>query len=208
MTYSVLARSGHCLAVATASYSLAVGNAVPALAPGVGAVISQAWTNRSLRHHALAGLRRGEGAETAIAALAATDDGWDKRQVALLPLDGSGAVHTGDACTDWAGSIVGEDFVVAGNFLTGPAVLSAMAGQLASIPPAGTLALAQTVVAALQAGEAAGGDSRGKQSASLLVCANGAGDIAPPDLLIDLRVDDSRDPLTELARLLAVWAAG
>lgn len=208
MTYSLVARNGSYLAAATASYSLGVGNAVPGLAPGVGAVISQAWTNRALRHHALDGLRSGLTAGEVLASLNEYDGGWSKRQVALLPAVGPGVAHTGDSCTGWAGSVSGGDFVVAGNLLTGPEVLEAMVSSLSGGFDPAPLAFAKSVLRALQAGEAAGGDSRGKQSACLLVCSNVADDSWPPDLMIDLRVDDSPEPLAELSRLLDLWREG
>lgn len=216
MTFSLLARSGRFMAAATASYSLAVGNAVPAIAPGVGAVLSQAWTNRSLRHHALTALRAGVPAPDAMVELARLDSGWHQRQVAILPATGAGAAHTGAGCTQWAGAVVGADFIVAGNLLDGAGVLEAMVSSWSGTASGPTehsgaeepWAFAYRVAAALQAGDDAGGDARGKQSAALLLCCNEEEDLSPPQLLVDLRVDDAPEPLAELHRLLELAQAG
>jgi uncharacterized Ntn-hydrolase superfamily protein len=211
MTFSLVARSGSLMAAATASYSLAVGNAVPALAPGLGAVLSQAYTNRTLRHHALDGLRAGRSAPDVLASLASRDDGWQQRQVAVLPAAGPGAAHTGASCTQWAGSLVSEDCVAAGNLLAGAKVLQAMeaawcrdSGSAARTQADDVREFAWRVFSALRAGETAGGDARGKQSAALLICSNAEKDLSPPQLLVDLRVDDSSEPLDELQRLLGL----
>lgn len=221
MTFSLLAssRDGLYLAAATASFSLAVGNAVPAVAGGVGAVASQAWTNRTLRHFGLGLLRDGATPEDALLRLAHLDAGWNRRQVALLSPNGQGAAHTGEACTPWAGARTGAGFVAAGNLLTGPEVLDAIAdamrtdgirtdGPTGGNDGEGPLDFARRILQAMAAGQRAGGDSRGQQSAAVVVAANAAADLCPPELVIDLRVDDHAEPLAELDRLLAIWHTG
>ncbi|MBZ4488062.1 DUF1028 domain-containing protein [Microbacterium sp. cx-55] len=208
MTFTVLARDRNSglLGAATASRSLAAGNAVLAIRPGVGAVASQAWTNRSLRGLLLDELAAGTSAPDAVERIPAWDERAELRQVAALPATGPGAARSGRDVTEWAGHIVGTDIVVAGNFLSGPDVLPAMIARLAQIPeidaadPERAVLFARELVAALTSGERAGGDARGRQSAAVLVAAVDHTD----DLSVDLRVDDHLDPLPELTRLVAL----
>ena len=223
MTYTVLARDARSglVGAATASRSLAAGNAVLAIRPGVGVVASQAWTNRSLRGLLLGELAAGASAAEAVDAVPAWDDRAELRQVAALSVAGPGAARSGRDITDWAGHIVAADAVVAGNFLTGPEVLSAMVEELAGMPeidpadPASAALFAQVLVSALFAGERAGGDARGRQSAAVLVAAAarperrgepsaGRADDPLHHRSVDLRVDDHGDPLAELSRLVAL----
>lgn len=216
MTFTILASDPErrLLGAATASYSLAVGAGVPLLRPGVGAVASQAYTNRSLRQSSLDALANGATPDQVIAELPSRDPGYSQRQLALIAADGSTAVHTGTDCSQWAGSVLGTNLVAAGNLLAGPDVLAAMRAAFdrarstyalthdALSDDDHTAAFARALVEALAAGEAAGGDSRGKQSAALLV-ASGAG--IPQEthhIAIDLRADDHPEPVTELSRLL------
>lgn len=214
MTFTVLARDPRSglIGAATASRSLAVGNAVLGIRPGVGAVASQAWTNRALRGLLIDELAAGTSAAAAVARVPDWDDSAELRQVAVLPAAGAGAARTGREVTDWAGHVADVDAVVAGNLLTGPDVLTAMLAALEGMPeidvddPAGPARFARTLAAALTAGERAGGDARGRQSAAVLVaCADrsaapGHGDRG--DIRVDLRVDDHTDPLAELIRLV------
>ncbi|MFV0452430.1 MAG: DUF1028 domain-containing protein [Propioniciclava sp.] len=206
MTFTVVATSAdrRWSGVATATCTLAVGASVPAVAPGVGAVASQAWTNRSLRSLGLDALRDGRTPQEAIRVMRTADDGFGYRQVAVVGASGATASHTGEEVTGWAGSIAGDGWVVLGNYLVGPPVLEAMATVMRSEgEDFGAL-----LVRALVAGQAAGGDSRGRQSAALALAQHGEIDAAPPDLWCDLRVDDDRtDPAAELARLYAVHLA-
>ncbi|MBF4160775.1 DUF1028 domain-containing protein [Nocardioides acrostichi] len=194
------------LAAATASFSLSVGNSVPAVWPGVGAVVSQAWTNRSLRGRLLAHLAAGARPDQAVATLGALDPEPTLRQVGLVDAAGRSAWHTGSACTPFAGEIdlgTAVHGVVLGNLLVGRTTLEATAGVLGDAPPPQRPGeLAALALTALRAGQRAGGDSRGQQSAALLVGAGPAQDWTPPDLAVDLRVDDHHRPLEELARLL------
>ncbi|RKQ84507.1 putative Ntn-hydrolase superfamily protein [Mycolicibacterium mucogenicum 261Sha1.1M5] len=231
MTFTILASdpTRGLLAAATASRSLAVGAGVPALRVGVGAAASQAYTNRSLRGLLLDAVASGASPATAIARIPDWDSGAAWRQAAVVTADGAVSAHTGDACTAWAGSETGEGFVVLGNLLPGRGVLAAMVAAFEGAPDddgvASERALAgfsRRVLAALAAGDAAGGDLRGRQSAALLVgVAPTAVDPAEVDLLpsdpttplgvtaagdaplaIDLRADDHARPIDELARLL------
>ena len=204
MTYTVLAldASRSAIGVATASCSLAVGAAVPGLDPKVGAVASQAWTNEVLRGRVLAAVRSGDSpAAAALDRLESWDDEVELRQVGVLGIDGRGAAFTGRATTAWRGHEVDAGVVALGNVLTGPEVLGAVRGSLVSSAPMGVDSLATALVEALAAGEAAGGDSRGRQSAAVLVAEVGA------DVLeYDLRVDDTADPVAELGRLVRLRA--
>lgn len=207
MTYTVIARSAdsRLLGAATASCSLAVGNAVPALVPTAGVVASQAWTNRRLRFEMLRTLHHGGTAEEALAGLTDADRDLALRQVAALPVEGPGAHLTGSLCTPWAGGVAGTDFVVIGNFLTGPEVVEAMrasvTGALAA-PGLNSTEMARALVACLRAGQDAGGDSRGQQSAAVVVADTLAGFQYPVLLDVDLRADNSATPLEDLAEML------
>ncbi|MCK6068112.1 MULTISPECIES: DUF1028 domain-containing protein [Microbacterium] len=204
MTYTVLARDprGGLIGAATASRSLAVGNAVVAVDPRVGAVASQAWTNRALRGFLLERLRAGDVAVDAVGRIGEHDDRPELRQVAALPWEGEPAARTGTQTSGWAGHVVLSDAVVAGNLLTDAEVLAAMATELSS-PPAEPDAVdyARHLVAVLARGEQAGGDLRGRQSAAVLVARAGG------DVVVDLRVDDHPDPVAELARLVDLRAS-
>jgi len=215
VTFTVLLREpgAGIIAAATASRSLAVGNAVLAVDPAVGAVASQAWTNRALRHRMLDALHDGQDA----AAVVARIDEWDAepplRQVAALPLRGAPAARTGEGTTAWAGHRVLDDAVVVGNLLTGPEVADAMVARVAGerLPAADAtrtaLAAARLLLATLESGQAAGGDRRGQQSAALVVAIAEPGRHWPAEALIDLRVDDDPKPLPELGRLLSLRGA-
>ncbi|WP_147917204.1 DUF1028 domain-containing protein [Ruania zhangjianzhongii] len=206
MTYTVLAldRDRSAIGVATASCALAVGAVVPALDPRVGAVASQAWTNERLRGLVLGAVHDGDSPAAALDRLGSWDSEVELRQVGVLGVDGRGSAFTGRATTAWRGHEIDDGVVVLGNILTGPEVLGAMRAGLRlnnSAAPVGVDELASALVGALAAGEAAGGDSRGRQSVALLVGAVGA-----EVLEYDLRVDDAVDPVGELARLVDVRA--
>jgi uncharacterized Ntn-hydrolase superfamily protein len=212
MTYTVLARDPRTgmLGAATASRSLAVGNAVLALRPGVGVVASQAWTNRRLRTLLLDEMAAGVSAAEAVARIPEWDDRAPLRQAAALPAHGRGSAFTGSETTAWSGHSVGDDVVVAGNLLTGRAVVEAMLAAVtasardegAEADPAAPASFAARLVRALRAGELAGGDARGRQSAAVVV-GTIDGDV---DTRVDLRVDDHADPLGELDRLVELRA--
>jgi uncharacterized Ntn-hydrolase superfamily protein len=202
MTFSIVARSadGESWGVAVASKFLAVGSAVPAAVAGVGAIATQADANVAYKGQALAHLDDGATASVALQRLLEDDQGRDHRQVGIVDVDGGAASHTGHACLDWAGSITGEGYAIQGNILVGEEVVDAM--EAAWKASAEDAPLAHRLLDALAAGDAAGGDSRGRQSAALLVVREGAGYGGLDDIAVDLRVDDHGDPLVELARLL------
>jgi len=201
MTFSIVARSddGESWGVAVASKFLAVGNAVPAAVAGVGAIASQADCNVAFKFLALAHLDDGATAQVALDRLLEEDERPEDRQVGVVDSDGNAATHTGRDCFDWAGGTAGHGYAVQGNILTGPEVVEAMERAWTG----GTdLPFERRLLAALAAGDDAGGDRRGRQAAALLVVRDGAGYGGHDDVAVDLRVDDHAAPVTELARLL------
>lgn len=230
MTYTVLVVDppAGLIAAATASASLAVGNATICIDPAVGAVATQAWTNLGLRPRMLDALRTGEAPADVVARVPEWDDDAEYRQVAALTIDGRAAARTGSLASDHADDIVGDGYVVVGNLVTGTEVLEAVAAALDgrdglvteacnSEPSAQTIrneasvsdvaSLTRTVMAAMRAGESHGGDSRGRQSAGILVAAITGTSSYPPEFLVDLRVDDDPDPLATLDRLVQMRIA-
>jgi len=179
-----------------ASRFLAVGALCPRIEGGLGVACTQALVNPYLAPDALARLRAGEAPDAALAALVAADAGRATRQAHVMAADGRSARHTGDDCVGWCGHLEGPGVSVAGNMLAGPAVLEAT--RDAFLGSAG-LPMVERLLRAMEAGEAAGGDRRGRQSAAIQIT---TGD-AMPDL--DLRTDDHPDPLAELRRLHRVW---
>ncbi len=205
MTFSIVGRSDNetdglpAWGVAVASKFLAVGNAVPAAVAGVGALATQADANVAWKGIGLSLLDEGATADVALQRMLEEDDKRDHRQIGIVDVDGGAGSHTGSACLDWAGGVTGEGVAIQGNILTGPEVVEAM--RLAWEASAGE-PLARRLLAALSAGDEAGGDKRGRQSAALLVVREGAGYGGADDVAVDLRVDDHAAPVTELARLL------
>jgi uncharacterized Ntn-hydrolase superfamily protein len=204
MTFSIVARSadGESWGVAVASKFLAVGSAVPAAVAGVGAIATQADANVAYKGQALAHLDDGATASVALQRLLEDDEGRDHRQVGIVDVDGGAASHTGHACLDWAGSLTGDGYAIQGNILTGEDVVEAMEIAWKTSDP--ETPLARRLLDALAAGDTAGGDSRGRQSAALLVVKDGAGYGGLDDIAVDLRVDDHSDPIPELVRLLTL----
>jgi uncharacterized Ntn-hydrolase superfamily protein len=202
MTFSIVARStdGESWGVAVASKFLAVGAVVPAAVAQVGAIATQADANVAFKGLALSHLDDGATASVALQRLLEEDDGRDERQVGIVDAEGGSATHTGHACLDWAGGVIGSGYAIQGNILAGEFVVAAM--QDAFEASDGDEPLARRLLAALSAGDDAGGDRRGRQSAALLVVRDGAGYGGGDDIAADLRIDDHADPVTELARLL------
>ncbi|MGZ6678183.1 MAG: DUF1028 domain-containing protein [Nocardioides sp.] len=202
MTFSIVARSadGESWGVAVASKFLAVGALVPAAVAGVGAIATQADANAAYKGLALSHLDDGATAEVALQRLLEEDDHRDHRQVGLVDVDGNAASHTGGSCLDWAGGVTGPGYAIQGNVPTGEEVVDAM--QAAWENSDDDAPLARRLLAALTAGDDAGGDRRGRQSAALLVVREGAGYGGLDDIAVDLRVDDHTDPCAELGRLL------
>ncbi|MGL3214451.1 DUF1028 domain-containing protein [Bradyrhizobium sp. BR 1433] len=197
MTWSIIARDSATgqLGIAVATRFFAVGALVPHIAPGIGAVATQALVNPYYGIDGLALLRSGNSPHEVIAALIAPDSGRESRQLHVMDVRGRIAAHSGKDCIDWFGHIAGDGFSIAGNMLAGPAVLDETARVYAENEK---LPFAERLIKAMFAGEAAGGDKRGKQSAALLL--HGAEEWP----FLDLRVDDHADPLRELERLEAV----
>jgi uncharacterized Ntn-hydrolase superfamily protein len=201
MTFSVVGRGvDGSFGVAVASKFLAVGAAVPAAAAGVGAIATQSYANLAYRPQGLALLATGVGAPGVVAGLVAADDGRDQRQLGVVAAQGDGATYTGVGCHSWAGGVTGDGFAIQGNILIGPQVVESMREAWLDSGPLVTLA--RRLHATLRAGDEAGGDSRGRQSAALLVVAKGQGYGGTSDIVADLRVDDHADPVAELGRLL------
>jgi uncharacterized Ntn-hydrolase superfamily protein len=202
MTFSIVARSsdGQSWGVAVASKFLAVGSVVPAAVAGVGAIATQSEGNVAYKGLALAHMDEGATASVALQRLIEEDPGRDDRQVGIVDVDGGSATYTGVSCSDWAGGFNDQDVAIQGNILTGPEVLEAM--KTAWETSADEPDFARRLLGVLVAGDQAGGDKRGRQSAALLVVREGAGYGGGDDVAVDLRVDDHATPITELARLL------
>ncbi len=203
MTFSIVARSddGESWGVAVASKFLAVGSVVPAAVAEVGAIATQAWANVAYKGQALSLLDEGATASVALQRLLEEDEGREHRQVGLVDSEGGAASHTGTSCLAWAGGRTGDGYSIQGNILTGEEVVLAMEAAWHDVSDPG-VTLARRLLAALRAGDEAGGDSRGRQSAAMFVVAQGAGYDGGDDVAVDLRVDDHEDPCAELARLL------
>jgi len=196
MTWSILARDGNGrFGVVIASRFFAVGALCVHTRRGLGALSTQALMNPLYGPAGLAMLGEGHAPAEAVAALTAADAGRAQRQLHVLGARGPGAAYTGEACIEWCGHRLYDDFSVAGNMLAGPQVLQATAD--AFVASAGR-PLAERLIEALAAGEAAGGDKRGKQSAALRI--HGDEDHAE----LDIRVDDHAEPVAEMRRLYAV----
>ncbi len=181
--------------MAVASAVPAVGSMCPYLVAGVGAVSTQSWVNPYLALGVLESLRGGIGAQQALDAVLAADTDAALRQIGVIGRAGPGVAWTGTGCTAWQGQIVGADFAIQGNMLAGEATLQAMHAAWQHDPAAD---LAERLMAALEAGDAAGGDFRGKQSAALKIVGEEA------YASVDLRVDEHAEPVTELRRVLGV----
>jgi uncharacterized Ntn-hydrolase superfamily protein len=201
MTFSIVGRSADgAWGVAVASKFLAVGAVVPAAEIGVGAIATQSYANVAYRPQGLAMLRTGVAAADVVAGLTAADPLRASRQLGVVGVDGNGATFTGDDCEDWAGGVAGDGFAIQGNILTGPEVVATMQEVWLANE---TLPLGRRLLAALLAGDAAGGDKRGRQSAAIYVVSKGHG-YGGSDVQYDLRVDDHPEPTPELVRLMDI----
>ncbi|HYT98607.1 MAG TPA: DUF1028 domain-containing protein [Casimicrobiaceae bacterium] len=193
MTWSIVARDASgSLGVAIASRFFAVGALCPYVRAHVGALATQALCNPLYASPALDAMSRGDDPASIVAALTAADDGRDHRQIHMIDARSRIGAYTGPSCVDWCGQSSGAGFSVAGNMLAGPAVLSATA---AAYEAAASRPFALRLIAALVAGQAAGGDKRGKQAAAVLIATT---EDYPA---LDLRVDDHPEPIEELERL-------
>jgi len=187
--------------VAVQSKFLAVGSVVPWAEPGVGAIATQAWANPRYGPRGLVLLREGLSAQEVVAQLVDADDGRDERQVGVVDAEGRSASWTGSGCLDWAGGRTGRSYAAQGNILVGAATVDALADTFEA---RADLPLARRLLACLAAAQAAGGDSRGQQSASLLVVERDGGYGGLSDVAVDLRVDDHAAPIDELARIFEI----
>jgi uncharacterized Ntn-hydrolase superfamily protein len=200
MTFSIVATDGTAWGVAVASRFLAVGAVVPAGRAGVGAIATQSYANLAYRSDGLARLAEGLSAQQTLDALTAADPLRAQRQAGVVDGQGRAATFTGAECLDWACGVTGDGYAVQGNILASPEVVAAMERVWLGSDPSGPLA--RRILAALEAGDVAGGDSRGRQSAAVLVLSPGAGYGGGSDVMVDLRVDDHEHPIPELVRLL------
>jgi len=194
MTWSIIARDRDTgqFGIAVATRFFAVGALVPHVKSRIGAIATQALINPFYGTEGLRLLEQGRSARDVVREITAADAGCDHRQVHAMDARGEIAAHTGTACIGWCGHLAGDNVSIAGNMLLGAAVIEDTAAAYAMNT---ALPFPRRLIAALRAGEAAGGDKRGKQSAALVIC----GEEEWPDL--NLRVDDHADPLAELERL-------
>lgn len=203
-TFSIVgcdARTGE-LGVAVQSKFLAVGAVVPWAKAGVGAVATQALANPAYGPGGIDLLAGGAAPQQVVDTLTAADNDRDHRQLGVVDAHGNSAAYTGARCFDWAGAVAGEGYAAQGNILVGEETVAGMARAFERT--AGSLA--DRLVAALYAGQDAGGDSRGRQSAAILVVSEGGGYGGLSDRALDLRVDDHPDPIDELDRLRRLHA--
>jgi uncharacterized Ntn-hydrolase superfamily protein len=204
MTFSIVARSadGTQWGVAVASKFLAAGAVVPAARAGVGAVATQSFVNLHYLPAGLALLADGVSAHEVVERLTGADELREQRQLGVVDAGGGSAAFTGAECISWAGSRSGDGYTAQGNCLAGEQVVQAM--EDAFLASGETEQLSHRLLAALRAGDAAGGDRRGRQSAALLVVSEGGGYGGGSDVLVDLRADDHQAPVDELVRLLSL----
>ena len=190
------------LGVAVQSKFFSVGSVVPWAKAGVGAVATQSWANIEYGPDGLTLLAKGKSPGEVVKALTAPDERRDFRQLGIVDAKGRTASFTGKSCMDWAGHITGKNFSAQGNILAGEAVVKDMATAFEKARQQPKTELADWLMAALEAAQAAGGDKRGRQSAALLVVREKGGYNGADDRFIDLRVADHETPIQELNRLL------
>ena len=202
-TYSIVAcdLEARQWGVAVQSKFLAVGSVVPSAEPAVGAIATQAYANPRYGPDGLALLREGLTASEVVEQLTAADEGRAERQVGVVDASGGSASWTGPDCPDWAGGRTGPGYAAQGNILVGEETVEALAKTFEATA---RLPLVQRLIECLVAAQAAGGDRRGQQSASLLVVERDGGYAGLSDTLVDLRVDDHARPIEELRRIHAI----
>ena len=203
MTFSIVAFDPKTkdLGVAVESKFIAVGSVVPWVEAGVGAIATQSWANTTYGPRGLAFLRKGAHPKDILKRLVRVDENAAQRQVGVVDARGRAAAFTGDECFEWAGHVVGRTYAVQGNILTGEEVVKAMARAFESTD--GDLPV--RLLAGLTAGQKAGGDRRGQQSAALLVVRKRGGYGGFNDRWIDVRVDDHPAPIEELIRVFNLY---
>ncbi len=188
------------LGIIVQSKFLAVGNAVPWAKAGIGAIATQSYVNTTYGPDGLALLAQGFSAQETLDKITAADPGREQRQVGIVSAKGDAATFTGTKCHSWAGGRIGEHYAAQGNILVSQATVDAMADTFEQTEGK----LAERLLAALSAGQAAGGDKRGQQSAALLVVKEKGGYGGFNDIMVDLRVDDHTAPIEELHRLYSL----
>ena len=189
--------------VAVQSKFLAVGSVVPWAEPGIGAIATQSYANPRYGPDGLALLRQGLAAKEVVRRLTEADDERESRQLGVVDGEGRAASFTGGDCHDWAGGRTGDGYAAQGNILVSSETVDGLADTFESSDGP----LAERLLACLAAAQAAGGDRRGQQSASLLVVERDAGYAGLSDLVVDLRVDDGERPIEELRRLYGIHQA-
>ena len=188
------------LGIAVHSKFFAVGAVVPWAEAGVGAIATQSWANTTYGPNGLKLLKSGLSAKQSLERLIADDPGRATRQIGIVDAKGHVASYTGDDCNEWAGAVSGKHYTAQGNILAGEEVVKAMGKAFEETEGE----LADKLMAALFAGQEQGGDTRGQQSAALLVVRKQGGYGGFNDRYIDLRVDDAEEPIEELQRLLEI----
>jgi uncharacterized Ntn-hydrolase superfamily protein len=203
MTFSIVARdplTGD-LGVGVASKFLAVGSVVSHAQAGVGAVATQALANFTYGSNGLAILGSGVSAAEAVKQLTEADEGRDHRQLGIVDASGGAATYTGSSCIDWAGGRTADGVAAQGNLLAGKQVVDALIETYLG----GGLTFPELLLSSLKAADDAGGDRRGRQSCALLVVRENGGYGGNNDRMLDLRVDDSDNPIDGVAKLLALY---
>lgn len=190
--------------VAVQSKFLSVGSVVPWAEPGVGAIATQAYANPRYGPNGLDLLREGKSAQEAVDELTAADDGREQRQLGIVDAEGRAATYTGKECFDWAGGRTGERYAAQGNILVSAETVDALAE---TFDGSGGDPLADRLLDCLAAAQAAGGDKRGQQSASLLIVERDGGYAQLSDIVVDLRVEDHERPIEELTRIYRLHQA-
>ena len=190
--------------VAVQSKFLSVGSVVPWAEPGVGAIATQAYANPRYGPNGLALLREGKSAQQAVDELTAADDGREQRQLGIVDGKGQAATYTGGECYDWAGGRTGDGYAAQGNILVSAETVDAL---VETFEGSGGKPLAERLLDCLAAAQAAGGDKRGQQSASLLIVERDGGYAGLSDIVVDLRVEDHERPIEELTRIYRLHQA-
>ena len=190
--------------VAVQSKFLSVGSVVPWAEPGVGAIATQAYANPRYGPNGLALLREGKSAQEAVDALTAADDGREQRQLGIVDGSGQAATYTGGECYDWAGGRTGDGYAAQGNILVSAETVDAL---VETFEASEGKPLAERLLDCLAAAQAAGGDKRGQQSASLLIVERDGGYAQLSDIVVDLRVEDHERPIEELTRIYRLHQA-
>ena len=190
--------------VAVQSKFLSVGSVVPWAEPEVGAIATQAYANPRYGPNGLALLREGKSAQEVVDELTAADNGREQRQLGIVDAKGSAATYTGGECYDWAGGRTGEGYAAQGNILVSAETVDAL---VETFEGSGGRPLAERLLDCLAAAQAAGGDRRGQQSASLLIVERDGGYAQLSDIVVDLRVEDHERPIEELQRIYRLHQA-